>query len=98
MAPLGNPSHVAEARRHHLTDGAVLRTFLHVWREVVEYKVATAPESATDAAVRVRVYMGLVLTTVSPARSTPKMAIGYCSTLGSIRRPDLPFQSSTLIM
>ncbi len=50
---------------------------------------------SADACSSRAVYSGLVLTTVRPARRTPNIAIGYCSTFGSMiatRSPLLSLQ------
>ena len=44
--------------------------------------MALAPESSSWCFSSRAVYIGLVLTTTSPARKAPNSTIGYCSTLG----------------
>ncbi|MNV58910.1 hypothetical protein D3C71_1513060 [compost metagenome] len=52
-----------------------------------------APESTSWCLSSRAVYSGLTLTTVRPARSTPKVATGYCRQLGIIRATRSPFLS-----
>ena len=52
-----------------------------------------APESESWCLSSRGVYIGLVLTTVSPARSTPKIATGYCRQFGIMIATRSPFLS-----
>ena len=52
-----------------------------------------APESTNWCLSSRAVYIGLVLTTVRPARSTPNTAIGYCRQLGIMIATRSPFFS-----
>ena len=65
-------------------DRRVGEHLLHGVREVVQHHDrAGAGIDQLVLAARAAVYIGLVLTTVRPARSTPKIAIGYCSSWAS---------------
>ena len=54
--------------------------------------MAMAPESFSWYSSSRAVYIGLTLTTVRPARSTPNSATGYCSRLGSMSATRSPFR------
>src|SRR6266581_71238 len=55
--------------------------------------IAVAPESASWCSNSGAVYSGLVLTTTSPLRNAANIAIGYCSTFGSMIASRSPFAS-----
>ncbi len=53
--------------------------------------MTVAPESFSWCSSSRAVYIGLTLTTVIPARSTPNSATGYCRRLGSMIATRSPF-------
>ncbi len=56
-------------------------------------RITLAPESTIWCLSSRAVYIGLTLTTVNPARSTPNVAIGYCRQLGIMIATRSPFLS-----
>ena len=69
------------------------RTCCSVAQEVSEISMTVAPESFSWCSSSRAVYSGFVLTTVSPARSAPIIAIGYCSRFGIMMAMRSPFFS-----
>ena len=82
IAPFGKPEHVAQAGGDHLLDLRVGEHFLHDVRRSCRARRTLAPESTSWCFSSRAVYIGLVFTTVRPARRMPKVAIGVLQAVG----------------
>ena len=82
MSDLGKPSMSPSCVVTTLRTWVLPITSCSVRAKFSRITIAVAPESLSWCSSSRGVYSGLQLTTVIPARSTPKSAIGYWSRLG----------------
>ena len=93
MAPLGKPTRSPSAVVMTCLTWVPARASCAVLPKLSTTSSTLAPESTSWCFSSRGVYIGLTLTTVRPARSTPKMAMGYCRQLGIMMATRSPFLS-----